>query len=129
MAVQGLDALNKKLAAMPAAAKTEIRAALDEGADRMVTLARGLASVDSGDLRNSIRKEPGRHELAVDVVAGGPLTTRAVRHGLEPDYDYAAKIEHESPFFYPAYRALKKSIRARLSRAYRNAAKRGGGRA
>jgi len=128
MSVQGLDKLNSKLAVMPAVAKAEIGKALNEGADRMVTLARGLAPVDDGDLRTSIRKEPGRHELAVDIKAGGPLTTRPVRHGATaPTFDYAAKLEKESPYFFPAYRALKRSIHARLGRAYREAVKKSGG--
>lgn len=128
--IRGLDALNRKLKRMPAEAKREIKAALNEGADRVVTLARSLAPVDEGDLRQSIRKEPGRHELAVDIKAGGALTQRPVREGVTaPTFDYAAKLEKEQPYFYPAYRALKKSIRARLSRAYRDAAKKGGGNA
>lgn len=125
--IKGLDALNKKLKRMPADAKAEIGKALNEGADRVVALSRSLAPVDEGDLRESIRKEPGRHELAVNIVAGGPLTQRPVREGVTaPTFDYAARIEKQSPYFFPAYRALKKSIRARLSRAYRDAAKKGG---
>lgn len=126
--VKGLDALNRKLAAMPGAARVEIGKALNEGADRMVVLARGLAPVDEGDLRASIRKEPGRHALAVDVKAGGPMTQRPVREGLTaPTFDYAAAAEGNSPYFFPAWRALRRSIKARLSRAYRNAAKKTGG--
>lgn len=128
MTIKGLASLNKKLDRMPRDAKVEIRKALNESADRVVALARGLAPVDEGDLRQSIRKEQGRHELAVDILAGGPLTQRPVRSGLtQPMFDYAGKAEAESPFFYPSYRALKKSIKARLSRAYRDAAKRTGG--
>lgn len=133
--VQGLDALNRKLKRMPAEAKAEIGKALNEGADRVVTLARSLAPRDSGDLVSSIRKQPGRHELAIDVVAGGQQTMREVREGSGVYYDYAMAQEFgtenhpANPFFYPAWRALKKSIRARLSRAYRDAAKKGGGNA
>jgi hypothetical protein len=128
MTVKGLAALNKKLDRMPRDAKVEIKKALNESADRVVALARGLAPVDEGDLRASIRKEPGRHELAIDVKAGGPLTQRPVRSGVtQPHYDYSAKIEAESPFFYGAWRALRKSVKSRLSRAYRDAVKKGGG--
>lgn len=130
--IKGLDALNKKLSRMPAEAKREIKVALEEGADRVVILSRSPAPRDSGDLVNSIRKQPGRHELAVDVVAGGQQTMREVREGSGVYYDYAMAQEFgtenhpANPFFYPAWRALKKSIRARLSRAYRDAAKKGG---
>lgn len=131
--IEGLDALNRKLAALPVAVREEIAAALDEGADRMVGLAKSLAPVDEGDLRASIRKEPGRHELARVVRAGGRLTTKPVRRGITaPAVDYAVidefgTKEHPArPFFFPAWRALKKAVRARLSRAYRNAAKKVG---
>lgn len=128
MTIKGLAALNKKLDRMPRDAKVEIKKALNESADRLVALSRGLSPVDEGDLRQSIRKEPGRHELAIDVKAGGSLTQRPVRDGVTaPTFDYAAKLEAQSPFFYPSYRALKKSIKARLSKAYRAAAKRSGG--
>lgn len=87
-------------------------------------LAKGLAPVDEGDLRASIQTEPGRHELAVDVVAGGQLTTRPVRNGATaPSYDYAREIEAKQPFFFPAYRALRRSIKAALTRAVSRAAK------
>lgn len=130
--IKGLDALNKKLKRIPVDAKAEIQKALNEGADRIVILSRSLAPRDSGDLVSSIRKQPGRHELAVDVVAGGQQTMREVREGSGIYYDYAMAQEFgtenhpANPFFYPAWRALKKSIRARLSKAYRDAAKKGG---
>ena len=123
MAITGLDKLNAKLRRMETAPKREIRRELEKQADRVVALARGLAPVDEGDLRQSIRKEPGRHELAVNVAAGGPLTTRPVREGVtSPSFDYSREIERKSPFFFPAYRALKRSIRSNLGKAYKRAA-------
>lgn len=129
--LDGLQDFNRRLAALSAATKAELRTALDESADRVVALQKSLAPVDEGDLRNSIRKEPGEYELQIRIVAGGSATTRAVRAGVTaPRVDYALIAEFGTanrkarPFFYPAYRALRKAIRARLSRAYRNAARR-----
>lgn len=131
--VDGLEALQRKLAALAPAAKAEMRAALDEGADRLVDLARSLAPQEEGDLHASIRKEPGRHELAVEVRAGGPLTTKPVRDGITaPAVDYAAITEFGTPdhpahpFLFPAWRAIRRSVRSRLARAYKVAAQRVG---
>lgn len=132
--LDGLNDLNRRLAALSAATKAELRTALDESADRVVAIQKSLAPVDEGDLRNSIRKEPGEHELQIRIVAGGSATTKAVRNGATaPRIDYAVIAEFGTanrparPFFYPGYRALRKAIRARLSRAYRNAARRARG--
>ena len=110
MSVQGLDRLNAKLRAMPREAKAELGRAVEESAQRVATLARGLAPVDDGDLRDSIRVEPGRHELARRVTASAESETGSY------SFDYALKAELASPFFYPAYRALKRSIIARRCR-------------
>lgn len=131
MAITGLDKLNAKLRRMEEAPKREIRQELHKQADRVVVLAKALAPHVEGDLRGSIRKEPGRHELAVAVKAGGLPTTRPVREGVTaPSFDYSREIERKSPFFFPAYRALKGSIRAGLGKAYKRAAglRVGGGR-
>ncbi len=131
--IRGLDEFNRKLAALPVAAKDEMAKALDESADRLIALQRAVVSVDSGETKASIRKEPGRHELQIDVKAGGPATTKPVRQGVTaPAVDYAlieefGTPEHPArPFFYPPWRALKRAIKLRLGRAYRTAAKKVG---
>ncbi|PBB85732.1 HK97 gp10 family phage protein [Mesorhizobium sp. WSM3876] len=121
--IDRLKALEAKLERMSKPSKTEIRGAVQKGADRIATLARSLVPVDEGDLKQSIRTEQGRHELAVDVKAGGKLTLRPVRAGItEPEYDYAAKVEYEKPFFYSSYRALKTSVQRDISKAIKTAA-------
>jgi len=115
--VQGLDALNRKLRAMPAAAKAEIRNALDTSADEMVSLARTLAPVLEGDLKASIGVEPGPHELAITVKAGGPAA------GLATIVEHGHATAAPRPFFWPAFRSLRKRIRSRLARAVSAAAK------
>ncbi|MFI0847877.1 HK97-gp10 family putative phage morphogenesis protein [Mesorhizobium sp. IMUNJ 23232] len=131
MTVTGLDRLNAKLRRMPIAAKAELEKAVAEGAQRVAVLAKGLAPVESGALRDSIHVEPGRHELARRIVSGGEATTVTARAG-HGSYDYAKGQEwgtdemSPNPSLYPAFRALKKSITARMSRAARKAAKGGG---
>jgi HK97 gp10 family phage protein len=115
--VLGLDQLKRKLAAMPIAARTEIRKALDVSAEEMAATARALAPVDTGALKASIEKAEGRHDLEVLVRAGGPATGLAVI--VEYGHDNAAA----RPFFWPAYRSLRRRIRSRLNRAIRSAAR------
>lgn len=117
MAVIGLKELQAKLAKMPERAKAEMAKELDRGANEIAALARGLAPVKSGTLKASIQVEKGRHELSRKVVAGGG------------DAFYARFVEFghghakPRPFFFPAYRALRKSIKNRLARACTKAAK------
>lgn len=127
--IQGLADLRKKLAAIPNATKSEIRKVIEVSAAEMVSLAKTLAPVDSGDLRDSIRSEPGTHDLAVVVRAGGDSTTVPARAG-RGEHDYSVSVEHgtidtpEQPFFWPSYRAVKKRAKGRASRAVRKAVKR-----
>ena len=133
--ITGLAELRKKLAAMSGATQEEIRKVVDQSADEMVSLAKALVApnVNSGDLQMSIRKGPGRHKLAVEVMAGGPQTTRHVENGkagYSYEYDYAFANEHgtidmpEQPFFWVSYRAVKRRAKARATRAVRKAARR-----
>ncbi|KQX42415.1 hypothetical protein ASD04_00120 [Devosia sp. Root436] len=112
--VQGLDKLNRKVARMPAAAKTEIKRGLDTGADKLVAMAKALAPVADGDVKASIRKEPGAHELSVVVRAGGPPGSPA-EHAVF--VEFGTDDTEAQPFLMPSFRALKRSIRSSI--AYR----------
>lgn len=112
-----LEALNRRFAAMGEAARVDVRAELEKGADRIVTLSRSLAPVDDGDLRDSIQKKDGEHRQQVLVTAGDEKAFYAsfVEHGTQD------KPAH--PFFFPAYRALRRSITGRVNKVMRDAAK------
>ncbi|CCB65396.1 HK97-gp10 family putative phage morphogenesis protein [Hyphomicrobium sp. MC1] len=124
-----IASLKKKIAAIPPSVRAAAVAALDKDADELVSSMRALSPVRSGKLRESIHKEPGSTELQVKVVAGGQLTTKEVREGSGKPYDYAKGVEwgtHEmaaEPYFFPAYRLLKKRLRSRVKRAITKAAK------
>lgn len=143
--IQGFDALERKLKALPVEAKRQMAAALDKDADELVAAQKALAHFRSGKTKESIRKEPGANELQVIVRAGGPLTTKEVRTGSGAPYDYALGEElgtkghivgglyagawspgtkkQDTAFFWPAYRLLKKRMRSRIKRAVNKAAK------
>lgn len=120
--VKGLEELTRKLNAIPKATRTEVRKVLDKSAEEMVSLASALVPTDDGVLKGTIRTHEGKNELAVVVRAGGPATT-------VKGYDYAIAVEHgtsdtpERPFFWPAYRAIKKKAKSRATRAIRKAAR------
>lgn len=127
--VEGLDRLRRKLLALPKRAKTEMAAALRQSADEITALQRNLAPVEDGTLRSSIESTVSNEGLRVTISAGGPATTKPVREGADAEYDYALGIEFGTenmpakPFFFPGYRAVRKRVKSRMSRAVNKAAK------
>ncbi|WP_367185636.1 HK97 gp10 family phage protein [Mesorhizobium ventifaucium] len=87
MANSGLRDFERRLRALPAAAKRAAAVALNTSADELVRAQRFLAPHDDGDLRASIKWRQTA-ELTRTVEAGGEATTRAARAG-QGDYDYA----------------------------------------
>lgn len=139
MRIDGARRLARKLAAMPKQARGEISAAIAKSADEVVALQKAAVPIDDGTLRNSIRwgwggagiarQLKGDAGLAATITAGGAATTRPVRQGADASYDYALAQEFgtrkmaANPFFFPAYRLVRKRVRSRISRATNSAAK------
>jgi HK97 gp10 family phage protein len=149
--VTGLDLLRKKIAALPGEMQTEIRKAMEKGADEMVALARSLAPVDSGALRDSIGwtwGEAPKGSLALARASHGDMTltiyagsrdkslgdrdafyVRWVEFGTatHPQGGMFAGTTHPGttaqPFFFPAWRAVRKRVKNRNTRAVRTAIK------
>lgn len=123
--------MKKRLARIPVNVRKAAKQALDQNAKELIAKQREFVPEDQGDLKESIRQEAGRHELSVTVTAGGPLTTRPVRKGAKAFYDYALAQEFgtrkmpANPFFFPAYRILRRRMRSRTSRAARKAIRQG----
>jgi len=95
-------------------------AELQASADQLVQQMKSAAPVGAtGNLRTSIRKEPGKNETTVRVMAGGVLTTV---QGRKYNYDYAMAVEFGTqqagahPFFYPSWRLRRKRIRSAMKR-------------
>lgn len=125
----GHDRILKALQDMPQAAALAAVKVLDGGAADMVRTAKGFAPRDEGNLVESIREDPGEHPLQRVVEAGGPLTEAefGVRAASGVAYDYAIAQEFgtekmtANPFFWPAYRFMKKPMLNRMMRAWRKA--------
>lgn len=143
MSVKGFDKLDKKLARLPVDLREALIKANSASAERMVALAKRLAPKKTGKLDVSIRVKK-INENVVTIRAGGKDTMTEVRAGSGVMFDYALAVEFGTkphklgglfkgarhpgtaaqPFFYPAYRALKKSARARARAALKKAAQR-----
>lgn len=146
--VGGVDRLKRKLQAIPEVARTEIAKAMEESAAEIVKFARGLAPVEDGDLQRSIGWTWGdapkgaivlgsvraskTGNMVITIYAGDDRAfyARWVEFGTKPHENGGlfTGSEHPGtaaqPFFYPAYRAVRRSVRGRVSRAVTKAAKR-----
>jgi HK97 gp10 family phage protein len=142
--VEGLDKLNRRLAAMPAETKRQVSAAIEKSAQELVAQAKRFAPVEKGDLRDSVewhwtgqgddsglgaasvsrQSVKGAENLSATITAGGtPQGGHAgwVEFGTSGGEGHAATPAQ--PFFFPAYRLLRKRIRTRIATALSKAIK------
>lgn len=129
----GKEALQKKLAAMPQAAKDEIAVAMAKAADEIVGMAQRLVPVATGKLRDSIGwtwGEAPKGAMRLATVAGkGPSDLRLTVYAGSSDAFYARWVEFGTvktpaqPFFYVSYRAQRKGAKRIIRAAARKAAK------
>lgn len=128
--IQGLDRLNRKLAALPAVARAEMEKALAKSADEIVALARSLVPVDDGALKASIGWTWGaapRGAIALASGSAGGLTVTVFAGSDEAFYarwvEFGTVKMAARPFFFVSYRALRKRTKNRIRRSQRAAAK------
>ena len=95
-------------------------AELDTTSTTLVTMMKNVVKHGpTGNLANSIRKEPGKTPTVVRVMAGGESTTIG-RAGKA--YDYARAVEFGTtrmtaePFFFPTFRLMRKRMRSSMRR-------------
>jgi HK97 gp10 family phage protein len=158
---QGLEAMRRKMAAIPRHIRAQMEADLAASADELVGMQKRLAPVDSGDLRDSIRWVRGtvsgvrgmrgaltgetvdRNNMIATVfttsfkaalvefgTAGGVLGGFAAYTGAHQNKRGRRQRRTHGgtaaqPFFFPAYRALKRRIKSRISRGISKAIKAG----
>lgn len=119
----------RRMNAIPVAVRAAVHPALDSSAAELVDTMKRVAPHEDGDLQRSIEANPGKHELAREVTAGGEITTRPVRNGADAEYDYALGQEFgtvdmpANPFFFPTFRLLRKRLNNRIKRSIRKAVK------
>lgn len=143
------------MAALPKEVRDALAPAIEQGANEISTLQRRLAPKRSGALARSIRVVKGSYtpeNSNVRGISSGPLKgdadltfylvagdatawyARLVEFGTAPHensgiYDGS---EHPGakprPFFYPAYRAMRRRVRARITRETKKAFRKAAGR-
>jgi HK97 gp10 family phage protein len=126
----GASKLNRKLAALPVVAKDEMRKAIAQSAREIADLAERLVPVNSGTLAASIGWTWGAPPGGSMVLAkGGVGDMVATVYAGDDEAFYARWVEFGTakvaaqPFFYSAYRSLRKRIRRRIAAGSRRAAR------
>lgn len=142
------DALLRKMAALPPAVRSAIKQALAEGADEITDAMKRQAPKRTGKLRNSITQswgggkvkysslsgrtaEAGDPDLTVRISAGNSAVRYAhlVEFGTAPHINggkFAGSLHPGAtarPFFFPVFRAYRRRVKSRISRATTKAVK------
>lgn len=90
--------------------------ALEAEAATLVEAIREAAPEDAGNLRDSVRQEPGDNPLSVRVIAGGtPATTKTSAAGTFDEglmQEYGTSKRPAQPFFYPTIERMRDKIKA-----------------
>ena len=127
------ERLLAKLRRLPDAAREQIKIAMAEQADEIVDMMRRLVSVDEGDLRDSIgwrwgAKAP-KGSMSVGTVNPGVGGLTITIYAGNSKAFHARWIEFGTvkmgsrPFFFPSWRAGRKSAKNKVRAAIRKAAK------
>ncbi|MEO9340468.1 HK97-gp10 family putative phage morphogenesis protein [Mesorhizobium sp. SB112] len=125
-----LARLQKRLNAIPIAAKRAVELSMEKSAQEIVALAKRLCPVDQGELRDSIGWTWGDAPEGTIVLAAtkGAVLRITIYAGSDAAF-YARWVEFGTatalpqPFFLPSYRLLKKRTSNRTKRAISKAVK------
>lgn len=122
----GLSSFQKRMRAIPAAARLAVQPALVKGADEIADIQRALAPVDDGDLKASITvtapgqttppySQPGGSMIAPENAAVITVGNTEVRY---PHLQEFGTTHHAAqPFFWPGFRLGRKRALNRIKRA------------
>ena len=140
--------LQKYFSDLPMRLKRELAMTIRDEAEGLAAAIRAEAPRDTGALVDSVQVRRKKHDLELEVTAGGATTTRSYdrRTGYEREvvidgrsnegiakreggdsvsYDYALANEYGTedqtaqPFFYPTVRARRDGINERISEKVR----------
>ena len=144
--VRNREKLARKLRALPEEVKRVIGQAIEDSAAEVVAMQKRLVPVESGELRDSIQftmgQERVKYSMGIGGVRGDPdLSARIsagnarVRYAHIVEYGSAphknagkfAGSQHPGtkaqPYFWPAWRAYRRRVRSRITRATKKAAR------
>lgn len=133
MAVKGLDEFKRKFEAIPEQIRKNVAATLEDIADDIVTQMYSTAPHDTGDLAGSIGwtwGEAPSGSLVIGKVGGNEYgAMRITIYAGDKDAFYARFQEFgtqdmpANPFFFPVWRANKRRVKSRITRAIKKAIK------
>lgn len=131
--VEGLDKFNRRWKAIPRNAKINVRAALEDMANDLVEEMWSRAPYDDGTLQASIGWTWGdapAGTLTIGSVGGreyGSMRITIYAGGGDAFYarfqEFGTVKQVANPFFFPVWRANRKRVRGRISRAISKAIK------
>lgn len=137
--VEGLSRFQRRLSAVPKVARDELRKALEQSAEEMVTHMKRLVPVVTGELQMSIGWTWGEAPKGAMIIArsrasaytraaaGAGMVVTIYAAGGEAWYGRLIEFgkgplkKGKSPFFYPVWRIYKRRVKARISRATKKA--------
>lgn len=146
--VEGVAQLTRNMTkVIPARVRQAARSAMEQGAEEIVAMMRRLVPVDQGDLRDSIGWTWGEapagamiigtvgsrdyKTMRITIFAGNKKTIVTNERGIEFQnarlQEFGTQAMEANPFFFVAWRTMKKRVRSRISRNVRAAIKAEGG--
>lgn len=125
--VQGLARFNRRWMAIPKAARVNVKAAMEDAANDIVEEMWSRAPFDEGDLAASIGwtwGEAPEGTLTIGTVGGteyGALRITIFAGGGDAFHAWFQELGTQNmpanPFFFPVWRARRKRVKGRISRA------------
>jgi HK97 gp10 family phage protein len=127
--VEGVDKLRRRLIdELPKKTRAALEDAMLESADRIVAGARLRVPVESGKVRDSIKRsevrEGKRGGLYVAITAGDSSTLtdeKGKRYQVARLLEFGTMAMPAQPYMLPAYHANRNTARRRMRRAIRDA--------
>jgi HK97 gp10 family phage protein len=131
--VEGLAAFQRRWGAIPERVAMEVRNAMEEIAEEIVAQMYQVAPHVTGDLAGSIGWTWGdapKGSLTLGAVAGNEYATLRITIYAGGGKAFYARFQEfgtvnmpANPFFFPVWRAKRKSVRNRITRAMNKAIK------
>lgn len=117
MGFSNRDRLRRKMKAIPLAVRKAAREQLKNNANDLVETMKGFAPVQDGALVSSIKQQ--------DVSDSTRISRRVSAGSREALYaswvEFGTSKSAATPFFWPAYRLLRRRMKSRMSRAAKKA--------
>ncbi|MGE0828944.1 MAG: HK97 gp10 family phage protein [Hyphomonadaceae bacterium] len=142
----GREKLKRRLQRLPAKVQNELRSEFAKGAQDIVAMQKRLAPIGEGSNKGALRRSitwswgtARKIKYAQGGTRGGPLALRITAGNAEVRYAHIVEFGSAphvvgglfkgamhpgtapQPYFFSAYRARKKSFKARQRRAFRKA--------